>query len=329
MIRKVLQTVVVIMLAVCLAAPATAKDKNITIGFSNAGMGNSWREFLLSHFRAEVAKHPEIVNSYITNANEKPEKQIADIEDLLTKGVDILVIYPTVGEAIIPAIEEAYEAGVKVIVFGGEINTDHFETLVTQPLVEFGKKQAEWLAKELNYKGKIIMFSGVAGNTTAEDRLKGARTVFAKYPEIKILDHQYTEWSIPKAKTIMETMIQAYPQIDGIWADSGLMSWPALQALKEAGRPMVPSTGDQLNGYAKFLVDNNLRGYIFPMSTTLSGEAVKAGLRAIKGEKLPKRIALKITGYGPEQIKSLVRPNLSDFWWIGDDNMPKEFLPVF
>lgn len=173
------------------------------------------------------------------------------------------------------------------------------------------------------------MFSGVAGNTTAEDRLKGAQAVFAKYPQIKILDHQYTEWSIPKAKTIMETMIQAYPKIDGIWADSGLMSWPALQALKEAGRPLVPTTGDQLNDYAKFLVDNNLRGYIFHMSTTLSGETVKAGMKAVKGEKLPKRTFLKINGYGPDEIKSLVRPKLSDFWWIGDDNMPKEFLPVF
>lgn len=329
MIQKLMKMAVIISLAVYIAAPAVAKDKGITIGFANAGMGDSWREFLLAHFKAEVARHPEIIKSYITNANEKPEKQIADIEDLLTKGVDILVIYPTVGEAIIPAIEEAYEAGVKVIVFGGELETDYFETLVTQSLVEFGENQAEWLAKELNYKGNIVMFSGVAGNTTAEDRLKGARAVFAKYPQIKILDHQYTDWSIPRSKTIMETMIQAYPKIDGIWADSGLMSWPALQALKEAGRPLVPTTGDQLNGYAKFLVDNNLRGYIFPMSTTLSGEAVKAGMKAVKGGKLPKRTFLKITGYGPDEIKSLVRPKLSDFWWIGDDNMPEEFLPVF
>jgi ribose transport system substrate-binding protein len=171
------------------------------------------------------------------------------------------------------------------------------------------------------------MLSGIAGNTTAEDRLAGAREVFKKYPGIEILDHQYCDWSPPKAKSIMEAMIQAFPQIDGIWADSGLMSWPALQALKEAGRPLVPSTGDQLNGYTKFLVANNVRGYAYPMTTKLSGEAVRQAVKAVKGEKVDKIVYIDIKGYGPDQIKKLTKPELSDWWWIGDDQMPAEFLP--
>jgi ABC-type sugar transport system substrate-binding protein len=125
----------------------------------------------------------------------------------------------------------------------------------------------------------------------------------------------------------MEAMIQAFPRIDGIWADSGLESWPALQAMKEANRPLVPSTGDQLNGYTKFLVANNVRGYAYPMTTMLSGEAVKQAVKAAKGEKVEKIVYIKITGYGPDQIKQLTKPDLSDWYWIGDDKMPAEFLP--
>ena len=238
-------------------------------------------------------------------------------------------MYPTVGDAIVPAIERAYDSGIPVIVFGGTINTDSYTCLVTQDLHEFGRAQAEWLANELGGKGKIVMMSGIAGNTTAEDRLSGARGEFKKHPGIEILDHQYCDWSPPKAKSIMETMIQAFPEIDGIWADSGLMSWPALQAMKEAGRPLVPSTGDQLNGYAKFLVDNNVRGYVYPMTTKLSGEAVRVGLSAVKGEKIDKKVYIDISGLGPDKIAEFVRPDKSDWWWIGDDQMPEEFLPVF
>jgi len=311
----------------CGAKKAGPKTKDIVIGFSNAGMGDSWRQFLVANFNAEVAAHPEIVKTYITNADEKPEKQLADIEDMLVKKVDALIVYPTVADAIIPAIEKVYAQGIPVIVFGGNIGTTKLTCSVQQDLLEFGRAQAKWLAEELKGKGQIVMMSGIAGNTTAEDRLAGAREVFKKYPNIQILDHQYCDWSPPKAKSIMEAMIQAFPKIDGIWADSGLMSWPALQAMKEAGRPLVPSTGDQLNGYTKFLVANNARGYAYPMTTKLSGEAVKQAVKAAKGEKVEKIVYIKITGYGPDQIKQLTKPDLSDWWWIGDDQMPAEFLP--
>ena len=306
---------------------AGPKKSGIVIGFSNAGMGDSWRQFLVANFNAEVAKHPEIAKTYITNADEKPEKQLADIDDLLVKKIDALIVYPTVADAIIPAIEKVYARGIPVIVFGGNIATDKLTCLVTQDLQEFGRAQAKWLAEELKGKGKIVLLSGIAGNTTAEDRLAGAKAVFAQYPNIQILDHQYCDWSPPKAKSIMEAMIQAFPEIDGIWADSGLESWPALQALKEANRPLVPSTGDQLNGYTKFLVANNVPGYAYPMTTQLSGEAVRQALRAAMGEKVEKKVTIAITGYGPDQIQQLTRPNLSDWWWIGDDQMPAQFLP--
>jgi ribose transport system substrate-binding protein len=304
-----------------------AGEDEFVIGWSNAGMGDSWRQFLKANFEAEVAANPEIVKYYISDANERPEKQIADIDDLLAKGVDGLIIYPTVGDAIIPAVERAYESGIPVIVFGGSINTDSLTCLVTQDLYEFGRSQAKWLTDELDSKGKIIMLSGIAGNTTAEERLAGAREIFAENPGIEILDHQYCDWSAAKTKTIVEAMLNAFPEIDGIWADSGLMSWPALQAFEEAGRALVPSTGDQLNGYAKYVSEKDVPAYLYPMSTRLSAEAVKVLVVAMKGGTVEKTVAASFEGMGPEAIKKFVKPDLSDWWWVGDDQMPEEFLP--
>ncbi|MDC7235636.1 MAG: ABC transporter substrate-binding protein [Spirochaetales bacterium] len=306
---------------------AASKEDGIVIGWSNAGMGDSWRQFLESNFLAEVDAHPEISKFYITNADEKPEKQIADINDLLAKGIDGLIVYPTMGEVLGPVIESAYEEGIPVVVFGGSLETASYTSLVTQDLKEFGRAQAEWLAAEMGEKGNIIMLSGISGNTTAEERLAGAKEEFAKYPGIKILDHQYCDWSAAKTKNIMEAMIAAFPEINGIWADSGLMSLPALEALQEAGRPLVPTTGDQLNGYAKFLVENDVPGFVYPMTTKLSAESVKVLLEAIKGNEVDKKHYIDVQGMGPEDIKKFVRPELSDWWWIGDDQIPEKFLP--
>ena len=130
------------------------KKDGIVIGFSNAGMGDSWRQFLVANFNAEVARHPEIKQVYITNADEKPEKQLADIDDLLVKKIDALIVYPTVADAIIPAIEKVYAKGIPVIVFGGNIATDKLTSLVMQDLLEFGRAQAKWLAEELRARAR-------------------------------------------------------------------------------------------------------------------------------------------------------------------------------
>jgi len=151
-------TLIIIVCAVFMPTMAFAKDK-IIIGWSNAGMGDSWRQFLVANFKSEVAKHPEITKYYITNADEKVDKQIADIESLLVKNIDVLIIYPTVGDALIPVIERTVAEGIPVVVFGGTINTDKMTCLVKQDLIALGAEGATWLAKELGGKGKIVMMA--------------------------------------------------------------------------------------------------------------------------------------------------------------------------
>lgn len=306
---------------------AAPKSENIVVGFSCAGMGNSWRMFLKANFDATVAEHPEIAKVYFTNADERPEKQISDIDDLLAKGIDLLIIQPSLGEAIVPAVERAFASGIPVIIFDGTVPTDQYTAYVGQDMKQLGAHYAEALIDMMGPKGKIIMLSGIAGQMSVELRLEGAREVFANYPGIQILDTQYTGWSIPKAKEVMESFLQTYPQIDGIWADSGLMSFPALETMKAAGRALVPSSGDNLNGYAKFLVANDVPGYIEPYSTQQAAWALEEGLKAVKGAELDKVIYHQPEQYPFERIKEIVDMRLSDWWWLGDDQIPEEFLP--
>lgn len=306
---------------------ADPKNEGIVVGFSCAGMGNSWRMFLKANFDAEVEKHPEIANVYFTNADERPEKQIADIDDLLAKGVDLLIIQPSLGEAIVPAVENAFETGIPVIIVDGTVPSDDYTAYVGQDMRELGAHYAQALVDMMGPEGNIVMMSGIAGQMSVELRLEGAREVFAKYPGITILDTQYTGWSIPKAKEVMESFLQAYPRIDGVWGDSGLMTFPAMETMKEAGRQLVPSCGDHLNGYAKFLVANNVPGYIEPYSTLQAAWALQEGLKAVKGEDIPKTIHRSPERYTFDRIKELVDMKKSDWWWLGDDQIPAKFLP--
>jgi ribose transport system substrate-binding protein len=326
---KILSIVVaaVVVLSSLAAGVLAAKQDGIVIGFSNASISNSWRVFMVANFKAEIALHPEVAKYYYTDANDRPEKQIADIDDLLMKGVDVLVVSPCVQDAVNPGIERAFEMGIPVILIDRGVTTDEYTTFIEASSFDMGKGMAEWLAQELNGKGNIVMLSGVAGSKPAEDRLEGAKEALKAYPDITILGQQYTDWSPVKAKAIMEAFVQQHDQIDGVWADSGMLSLPALEVLKEAGRPLAPSTADQFNGYAKFVVTNDARGFIYPYPAWQSREAVKYAIKAVQGEELPKYIKVPVEPIGPDQIKDYVKMDKPDFWWVGDDQMPEEFLP--
>ncbi len=181
-------------------------------------------------------------STYITNADEKPEKQLADIDDLLVKGVDALIVYPTVADAIIPAIEKVYAAGHP----GRRVRRQH-----RHRQADLARSQQD-LVRVRPRPGQVAG-RGAEGQGQDRDDVGHRRQHHGRGPAGRAparcsrstpTSRSWTTSTAtgrpPKAKSIMEAMIQAFPKIDGIWADSGLMSWPALQALKEAKRPAGP-----------------------------------------------------------------------------------------
>ena len=125
---------------------------------------------------AEKLKSEGVVSEYyITNSNEDINKQISDMQDLITKKVDATAASPT---ALAPVVEEATEAGIKVVSFDNVVDTDEQVATVGIDETEFGRIGAEWLAEKLDGKGKIIVLNGIAGAATDSLRWGGAEEVF-------------------------------------------------------------------------------------------------------------------------------------------------------
>jgi ribose transport system substrate-binding protein len=99
-----------------------------------------------------------------------------------------------------------------------------------------GRLWAQWLVEKLNGKGNIIVLGGQAGSSPNEDRLRPAMEVFKQYPDIKILDTVYSDWSPAKGKTQMAAMIQKYgKKIDAVFATHGLQVPGSIEAFVDAG----------------------------------------------------------------------------------------------
>jgi ribose transport system substrate-binding protein len=269
------------------------KDPPYIIGFSNASVDNTWRLAQLHAIQAAAAKHKDVIKQLIiTDANNNPSKQVSDVEDLLQRGVDILLVSASKSDALDPVVSRAMGNGTPVIMVDRRVTSDNFVSFVTASDEVTGRLFAQWLVEMLKGKGNIIMLPGQAGASPAELRIAAAKSIFAQYPDIKILDMQYTDWNPAKAKSIVSAMIQKYgDQINGIWNDSGVQGGGSLEAFVAAGyKPgtIPPATCADLNGCLRIAVENKVPVLNFDYPPAMGGAAVELALQVLAGASVPK-----------------------------------------
>lgn len=216
------------------------KDPPWTIGVSNYGVQNTWRVQMMAELQSAAKQDSRIKDLIITNADGNVAKQVADIGDLLTKKIDLLLVLPVSSDGIVSAVDEVYNAGIPVIVFNNELKGTNFQSMVWIDEYMFGWIGGEWLKEKLGGKGNVVILEGVAGTSTSDLRTAGAKDALGA--AIKILAQQPADWDYAKGKKVMEDFIAAYPQIDGIYSQGGAMSLGAEEALLAAGKPLLPVT---------------------------------------------------------------------------------------
>ena len=301
-----------------------AKEGPYTIGFASQGPTNSWATIYDETLKARAAELG--VTLEYAGADGKEDKQVNDINDLLAKGVDALIVTP-MGPAIKAPIERAAAQGIPVILCTGIVDTDTNVSRVDRDNRLNGALSAEWIAQKVGAAGKIVMLAGIPGVPTAESRLEGANEVFAQYPDIEILDSQYTNWSPTEGKTVMEQMITKYGDtIDAIWSDSGLQNVGVIQAYNEAGLSVPPITAEPLNGFLKLAKENNVEFAAIGYPPTHSADCLDTAIAALEGQPVSSFVNVDVPIFTDAEIDDYVRMDCSDDLWIPAEALSDELL---
>jgi ribose transport system substrate-binding protein len=324
MIQKLLRTLAAGFIALCLmpAGPALAQEyKGVprtflwnpetmpifdaakfkkagpyTIGFSNSGMSNPWRvAFVHGIERAAEQNKAQIKKFFVTHADDNATKQIADIQDLIQRGVDILLVSPVTAEALDPILAQAMKRNIPVVLVDRRTTNDSsFISFVTSSDRVLGRMNAQWLVEKLGGKGGVVMLGGLAGASPAELRIQAAKEVFAQHPGIKVLETQYTSWSPANGKKIMSALIKKYgDQISGVWADSGLQGSGSLEAYVAAGTAagkIPPHTGGDFNAMYKLAVKHQVPMIGIDYPPAMGAAAFPVLFDVLAGKGIPKRI---------------------------------------
>lgn len=235
-------------LAVVFAAlgspPASAKD-TFTIGLSNGWVGSEWRTQMIDEAEAAAkawSKQGITVKTIAQSANVDVPGQIAQVRNFINQGVDVIIVNPNSPTAFDPIFAQAKAKGILVIATDAEVSSkDAIYVGIDQK--GWAMKSAEWLAKTLKGKGNVVCINGVAGHPANQMRVAGYREVFAKYPDIKILNEVNANWDEAQGQQAMQNLLATYPQINGVWVQDG-MAAGAWRALSDAKRTDVAATGE-------------------------------------------------------------------------------------
>jgi ribose transport system substrate-binding protein len=218
------------------AEPAPASQpqaKKVRIGVSVPAADHGWTAGVGWWAKRAMKLYPDVEWVYATA--DKPEKQISDIEDMISRKVDGLVILATESGPLTPVAKQAKQRGIFIV------NVDRgFTEPVADIFLEgdnkaFGRKSAQFMAEKLGGKGNIVILTGIPC-TVDTDRVTAGREVFAQHPDIKILDQQPGFWNRQKALEVMENMLTKHAKIDAVWAADDDMALGVIQAIKERGR---------------------------------------------------------------------------------------------
>jgi ribose transport system substrate-binding protein len=300
------------------------------IGFSNGFSGNSWRAMCLAAIKQEAAAHKDVIaDLIIVDGQGDIPKQVNDIEGLINQQVDAILCIPNSGSAVANVLRDATKEGIVTVPFNLPVDGEAWSTYTGTDPTKKGQALGAWLSKALGGKGKIVGLGGLPGNSYTAACWAGAQEAF-KGTGIEVLAMKDAFWEEDRAKVVMADLIAAYPQIDGIWADGAQDAAGACKALLAAGRPLVPTTGDDYNGLLKLYDAEKAKQPKFDIGlmsepTWESVIALRAALTLLGGGSVPKRQIIQPGFITSANYKQYIRPDMPDGVFV-DTNLDADTL---
>lgn len=211
-----------------------SKDKKYVIGLSMNTQTNPFFVDVKNGVQKAADEHG--IELHVTDAQDDPTIQMKDIENLITKNPDAIIIDTCDSDAIVASVEACNEAGIPVFTMDRESNGGKIVSHIGYDAIKSGKIAGQFLVDELNGKGKIVEIQGIMGTNVAQNRSEGFNSVIKENAGMEIVACQVADFDRAKGMSVMENILQANKQIDGLYCANDEMLLGALEAIEAAGR---------------------------------------------------------------------------------------------
>lgn len=223
------------------AATVPAVGKKFTIGISNPFISSEYRTQMIQEL---IDTNKEYMDKGLTNelviesADTDVPGQIQQLQRLMSKNVDAILVNPGDVSGLNDTLQEAVKKGIIVISVDQELNTPNvYNVGIDQK--EWAKTSTKWLADKLGGKGNIVEIEGFPGHPANVARMSGVDEVLKNYPNIKVLGKDTGKWDEATGQQVMSNFLASFPNLDGYWTQDG-MAIGAFQAVLAANPSKFP-----------------------------------------------------------------------------------------
>jgi len=218
--------------------------------------------------------------------------QVAILEDMISRGVDAIVMAACDSRALVPTIARAIEKGIPVVTIDSGVDSDLPVTFVATDNIAGANAAADALAELIGHKGEVGLIPFIPGAATSDMRERGFKEQIAKYPEIELVQTLYCQSDAARGMAVTEDMLTSTPDLAGIFAanEPGAMGCVrALESRGVAGRVKLVAF-DAADAEIDALERGTIQALIVQNPFKMGYLGVKSAMRAIRGEPVEKRI---------------------------------------
>lgn len=214
---------------------AAVEAKGITLGFSQCTMDHPYRVDMVDKAKAWCDENG--VKLIVMDGQGEASNEVSNIESLIAKKVDAIIISSHSGVALTPAIAQANSEDIPIFLLDGGKPYDNwdFVTWMSTDDWALGRMTAEMLVEDLNGKGKICMLEATSGSSCQIGRRGGFLEVIEQNPGIEIVAEQDANMLRKNAMDIAANILQSNRDLDAIYCHNDEMALGAIEAIEKAG----------------------------------------------------------------------------------------------
>lgn len=210
----------------------TANEHTLTIGMSFQELNNEY--FVTMQEALETAAESLGAEVIVTDARHDVSKQVSDVEDMIQRGIDILLLNPADSVGVETAVLSAKEAGVTTVAIDAQAEGP-VDGFVGSKNYDAGYLACEYMAEQLGGEGQVALLDGIPVVPILQ-RIEGCTDALDQYDGIEIVTKQNGRQERTHAMTVTENIIQANPNLSGIFSVNDIGSLGALIAIESSGQ---------------------------------------------------------------------------------------------
>lgn len=268
------------------AASASAERIGLVISTQN-------NPFFVTLKEGAEAKAKELGHDLIVlDSQDNPAKELGNVEDLLVKGVDVLLINPTDSDAVVSSVKAANRSKIPVVTLDRAANGGNVVSHVASDNVLGGEMAGNFIVEKLGGKGKVVELEGIPGTTAARDRGTGFNKAAAG--KLEVVAKQAADFDRTKGLNVMENILQAQPEIQAVFAHNDEMALGALKAIEASGRDIFVVGFDATDDAVAAVKEGKLAATVAQKPAEIGAIGVEVADKIVKKQAVEKNVPVEL-----------------------------------